>query len=205
MGLVEASPPSPHGSLLSPRVPRSSANLGVQSPPAQRLTSGPAQSGVKPRLILHPGTSASRRSLLRVQETETPKGCGSSSGSLARLSEPLPPTNSPPPLGALLLPPGLGGNSHPCSSAHRLLRLLPSRCCLCFNFCVAVRKLPIITASETKHLMAQTLLPAVARLPRSAGAGLREPPSGSWPLPKPATLMRGGALLPSPVERKNHH
>lgn len=42
-----------------------------------------------------------------------------------------------------------------------------------FNFCVAVRKLPIITASERKHLRAQTLLPAVARLPRTAG---EEPP-----------------------------
>lgn len=93
----------------------------------------------------------------------------------------------------MLLPPGLCENSHPSSSAHRLLWLLPSRCCLGFNFCVAVRKLPIITASERKHLLAQTRLPAVARLPRTAGAGLQEPPSGARPLPKPATLMgRGG-------------
>lgn len=34
----------------------------------------------------------------------------------------------------------------PPTSAHQLLWLLPSWCCLGFNFCAAVRKLPIITA-----------------------------------------------------------
>lgn len=194
MGLVGAPPPSPAGSLLSlgflPALHTWEFSLLLLRDSQADLhsqDSNPGSSSIQGLLPLVNPSWEYRNLKLR--------GVAASSRSLAYLREPLP----PPPPAFLDWGPWSsrqGGNSHPCSSAHRLLRLLPSRCCLGFNFCVAVRKLPVITASARKHPRAQTLLPAVARLPRRAGVGLQEPPSGSRPLPTPATLMRkevGGA------------
>lgn len=50
------------------------------------------------------------------------------------------------------------------------LRLLPSRWCLGFNFCVALRKLPIITAAERKR-SPRTAALQLCSLLRTAGRG----------------------------------
>lgn len=57
------------------------------------------------------------------------------------------------------------------------LRLLPSRCCLGFNFCVALRKLPIITAARRK-LSPSTAVLQLCRLQSTAGRGCGPGQSG---------------------------
>lgn len=66
-----------------------------------------------------------------------------------------------------LLPPSTAG---PRPRACRVHQLLPSRCCLGFNFCVALRKLPIITAAERKQSPSTAVL-QLCRLQSTAGAG----------------------------------
>lgn len=56
------------------------------------------------------------------------------------------------------------------------LRLLPSRCCLGFNFCVALRKLPIITAAKRKQSRSTAVL-QLCRLQSTAGRGCGPGPS----------------------------
>lgn len=87
----------------------------------------------------------------------------------------------------------------PTTHIHQLLWLLPSWC-LGFNFCVAVRKLPIITALRGNASWCRPCS-QLGPLHRGAEEG-RQP--GSRPLPEPPTSVRRG-LLPSPVERKNHY
>lgn len=69
------------------------------------------------------------------------------------------------------------------------LRLLPSRCCLGFNFCVALRKLPIITAAKRKQSPSTAVL-QLCRLQSTAGAGL-------WP----GTEREGVRVAASPAVR----
>lgn len=89
-------------------------------------------------------------------------------------------------------PPSTPGPSPTAARAHRVqqLRLRPSRWCLGFNFCVALRKLPIITAAERKPSPSTAAL-QLCRLLRTAGAGL-------WPAGAGAgsTRFRSPALWP---------
>lgn len=68
-----------------------------------------------------------------------------------------------------LLPPSTPGPRPRACCVHQL-RLPPSRCCLGFNFCVALRKLPIITARERKQSPCTAVL-QLCSLQSAAGRG----------------------------------
>lgn len=69
-----------------------------------------------------------------------------------------------------LLPSSLHPGPHPRARRVHQLRLLPSRCCLGFNFCVALRKLPIITAAKRKQSPSTAVLQLCkAQLGRGCG------------------------------------
>lgn len=87
-----------------------------------------------------------------------------------------------------LRPPSTPGPSPTAAPAHRVqqLRLRPSRWCLGFNFCVALRKLPIITAAERKpspSTARSSCAASYAQLGRGCGRRVRaRGPHGSAPL-----------------------